>query len=155
MYQVYQLGMNASVTLSLLSLGFKRQGKCYNGYFINGNLFQIKEYKQGGKTYKSGVYVKGSTSNKYEFDYYGKLKEVIKLQYHSKQNIVFLFKCYWYDTIDKEIKVDPYHGFFKINSKDVLCNVDNVFVFVKQCQQFITHTILFLERIIQELIGYL
>jgi hypothetical protein len=149
------LGRNVSVTLSLLSLGFKRKGKCYNGYFINGHLFHIEEYRQSGKTYKSGVYIKGSTSNKFEFDYYGKLKEVIKLQYHNKQNKIFLFKCYWYDTIDREIRVDPYHGLFKINSNARLRNVDNVFVFAKQCQQFITHTILFLERIVQELIDYL
>jgi hypothetical protein len=108
------LGRNVSVTLSLLSLGFKRKGKCYNGYFINGHLFHIEEYRQSGKTYKSGVYIKGSTSNKFEFDYYGKLKEVIKLQYHNKQNKAFLFKCYWYDTIDREIRVDPYHGLFKL-----------------------------------------
>ena len=59
---------------------------------------------------------------------------MIELQYHSKHNIVFLFKCYWYDTINKEIRVDLYHGLVKINIKAKLRNVDNVFVFAKQCQ---------------------
>jgi hypothetical protein len=43
MYQVYQLGGNASVTLNL-SLEPKRKVKCYNEYFINGHMFHTKEY---------------------------------------------------------------------------------------------------------------
>jgi len=39
-----------------------------------------------------------------------KLKEVIELQYHSKHHKVSLFKCYWYDTIDRGITVDSHHG---------------------------------------------
>ena len=48
---------------------------------------------------------------------------------------MFLFKCYWYDTIDKGIRVDPHHGLVEINSKARLYNVNDVFVFAKQCQQ--------------------
>jgi hypothetical protein len=44
MYEVYQLGGNASVTLSLLSLGAERKVKCYNRYFINEHVFHTKEY---------------------------------------------------------------------------------------------------------------
>ena len=73
------------------------------------------------------------TFNEFEVNYYGKLEEVIELQYHSEQNRVFLFKCYWYDTTDKEIRVDPHHGLIKINSKARLRNNNDVFVFVKQC----------------------
>jgi len=48
---------------------------------------------------------------------------------------VFLFKCYWYDTTDREIRVDPHYGLVKINSKN------DVFVFAKQCQQvYYTYT---------------
>jgi len=39
-----------------------------------------------------------------------KLTMIVELQYHSKHNRVFLFKCYWYDTIDKGIRVDPHHS---------------------------------------------
>jgi hypothetical protein len=48
---------------------------------------------------------------------------------------VFLFKCYWYDTTNREIRVDPYYGLVEINSKARLRNVNDVFVFAKQCQQ--------------------
>jgi hypothetical protein len=54
------------------------------------------------------------------------------LQYHSDQNRVFLFKCYWYDTIDREIRVDRHHGLVEINLKARLLNVNDVFVFAKQ-----------------------
>ena len=66
-----------------------------------------------------------------EVDYYGRLEEVIELQYHSEQNRVFLVKCYWYDTTDKGIRVDPHHGLVEINSKAKHHNVNDVFVFAK------------------------
>jgi hypothetical protein len=45
------------------------------------------------------------------------------------------------DTTDKGIKVDPHYGLVKINSKVRLRNVNNVFVFAKQCQQiYYTYT---------------
>jgi hypothetical protein len=96
-------------------------------------MFHTKEYRQGKKTYNSGVCVQRSNSSEFEVDYYGKLEEVIELQNHSKHNKVFLFKCYWYDTIDREIRVDPHHSLVEINSKARLRNVNDVFVFAKQC----------------------
>jgi hypothetical protein len=83
----------------------------------------------------SSVCVKGSTFNKFEIDYFRKLEDVIELQYHSEHNIVFLFKCYLYDTIDIGIRVDSHHGLVEINTKDRFHNVDHVFVFVKEYQQ--------------------
>jgi len=54
---------------------------------------------------------------------------------------VFLFKCYWYDTTDREIRVDPHYGLVEINSKARHRNVNDVFVFAKQCQQvYYTYT---------------
>jgi len=74
--------------------------------FILKNMGRVQRHN-------SGVSVKGSTSNKFKVDYYGKLEEVIELQYHSEQNRVFLFKCYYYDTTNREIRVDSYHGLAK------------------------------------------
>jgi hypothetical protein len=54
---------------------------------------------------------------------------------------VFLFKCYWYDTTDRGIRVDLHYGLVEINSKARLRNVNDVFVFAKQCQQvYYTYT---------------
>jgi hypothetical protein len=135
------MGRSAPKSLSSLSLGPERKCKCYNGYFVNGYVFHTEEYGQGRKTYNSGVCVKGSTSSELEVDYYGRLEEVVELQYHNEQNIVFLFKCYWYDTTDRGIRVDPHYGLVEINSKARLRNINDVFVFAKQCQQvYYTYT---------------
>jgi hypothetical protein len=68
--------------------------KCYNEYFVNGYVFHTKEYGYGKKKYNISFCVKRSTCSEFEVDYYGKLGEVVKLQYHSEHNKVFLFKCY-------------------------------------------------------------
>ena len=140
-YKVYQIGGSAAISLSLLSLGPERKVKCYNGYFVNGYVYHTEEYGHGRKTYNNGICVKESTCSEFEVDYYGKLEEVVELQYHSEQNRVFLFKCYWYDTTDRGIRVDPHYGQVEINLKARLRNVNDVFVFAKQCQQvYYTYT---------------
>jgi len=132
-YKVYQMRRSATKSLSSLSLSPERKVQCYNQYFVNGYVFHAEEYGHGRKTHNSGVCVKGSTSSELEVDYYGKLEEVVELQYHSEHNRVFLFKCYWYDTTDRGIRVDPHYGLVELNSKARLHNVNDVFVFAKQC----------------------
>jgi len=140
-YKVYQMRRSVAKSLSSLSLGPERKVKCYNEYFINGYVFHTEEYGHGRKTYNNGVCVKGLTSGELKVDYNGRLEKVVELQYHSKQNRVFLFKCYWYDTTDRGIRVDSHYGLVEINSKARLRNVNDVFVFAKQCQQvYYTYT---------------
>jgi hypothetical protein len=74
------------------------------------HVFNTKEYSQGRKTYNNEICVKRSTSKKFEVDCHEMWEEVIELQYYSKQNTVFLFKCYWYDTTNRGIRVDLHHG---------------------------------------------
>jgi len=121
---------NVSASLSLLSLGFERKVKCNNEYFINGYVFHTKNTSME-KRHNIGVCVKGSTCSKFEVNYYGKLEEVVELQYHDEHNRVFLFKCYWYDTTDRGIRVDPHYSLVEINSKVRLYNANDVFVFAK------------------------
>ena len=123
------MGGSDAISLSLLSLGPERKVKCYNEYFVNGYVFHTEKYGHGRKTYNNNVCIKGQTSSEFEVDYCGRLEEVIELQYHSEQNIVFLFKCNWYDTTDREIRVDPHYGLVEINSKARHLNVNDVFVF--------------------------
>jgi hypothetical protein len=53
----------------------------------------------------------------------------------------FFFKCYWYDTTNRGIRVDPHYGLVEINSKARHHNVNDVSVFAKQCQQvYYTYT---------------
>ena len=67
--------------------------------FILKNIGMVERHS-------NDVCVKGSTSNKFEVDYYEKLEEVIELLYHNEHNRVFLFKCYWYDTTDRGIIIN-------------------------------------------------
>jgi hypothetical protein len=66
--------MNASATLSLRSATMS--------IFSNDTCFMLKNI---GKVeiHNNGVCVKRSTSSKFKVDYYGKLKEIIELQYHT------------------------------------------------------------------------
>ena len=98
-------------------MGLERKVRCYNKYFVNEYVFHTEEYERDWKTYNSGVFIKWSTSNEFEVHYYEKLEEVIELQYYDEYNRVFLFKCYWYDTI--EIK-DSHHGLVEINTKVII-----------------------------------
>jgi hypothetical protein len=71
-------------------------------------VFHNEEYESGRKIYNNGVCVKGSTSNEFEVDYYGKLEEVIVLQYHNEHNRVFLFKFLRDDIFQVGELVEPY-----------------------------------------------
>ena len=54
---------------------------------------------------------------------------------------MFLFKCYWYDTTVRGIRVDLHYGLVEINSKARHRNVNDVFAFANQCQQvYYTYT---------------
>jgi len=135
------MGGNAVISLSLLSLGPERKVKCYNGYFINGYVFHTEKYGHGRKTYNNDVCIKGLTSS--EFEVY----TTVDWKRSSNCNIIaskiefFFFKCYWYDTTNRGIRVDPHYGLVEINSKAKHRNVNNVSVFAKQCQQvYYTYT---------------
>jgi len=78
------MGGSAAISLSLLSLGPERKVKCYKGNFVNRYVFHTEEYGHGRNTYNSGVCIKGSTSSEFEVNYYGRLEEVIELQYHTR-----------------------------------------------------------------------
>jgi hypothetical protein len=56
-----------------------------------------------------------------------------------------------YDTTNREIKIDPHHGLVEINTKARLLNIDDVFVSPSNANKFITHTLLPLEMIVQDL----
>jgi hypothetical protein len=78
------MGKSDSMSLSSVSLGHERKVKCYNEYFVNGYVFHTEEYGHERKTYNNRVCVKGLTCSELEVNYYGRLEEVVELQYHSE-----------------------------------------------------------------------
>ncbi|XP_042380779.1 uncharacterized protein LOC121973389 [Zingiber officinale] len=80
-----------------------------------------------------GVCVLGSTVNEYEVDYYGVLEEILELKYYGLKDAIVLFKCHWYDTSDKGMKVHRL-GLVEINHKSKL-NTNDPFILAAQAQQ--------------------
>ena len=78
----------------------------------------------------NGVCIKGSWwEDKMESDYYGILKEMIKMSYIGG-NIVILFKYQWFDA-DNSMMVDPWHGLIEIKY-GLKANVNKPFILAAQ-----------------------
>ena len=91
---------------------------------VNGYLFKL------GRS-SSGVLVKGSCYGDSGSNYYGSLKDILKLTY-SGRNQVILFKCHWYDHI-KGVKKDK-NGVVLINLNSKLTG-DDVYILASQATQ--------------------
>ena len=116
-----------------LAMGPSTSVKCYNGYYVNGFKFHTQRYGRFKKTMNSGVCVKGSCYDDNERDYYGMLKEVVRLKYLGSKCKLFMFKCNWYDT-KRGIRVHRSNGLVEIkHTSRLLGNED--FVLAQQCQQ--------------------
>lgn len=88
--------------------------KSYPVYFVNGYKFHTEEYGSNKTTMNSGVCISSAYG-----DYYGKLVEVLELEYPAlplKQTV--LFKCDWYDpTPNLGIKVHEHYKLVDINQR--------------------------------------
>ncbi|XP_025616664.1 uncharacterized protein [Arachis hypogaea] len=98
---------NHSNELQWLACGPLAQAKRYPAYNVNGFKFRTMSREEGMKTQNSGVYVTSDTrsyASKRDANvavggvsYYGKLVDIIELNYSGQFNVV-LFKCIWADT---------------------------------------------------------
>ena len=76
--------------------------------------------------------IKGSCYNGYEHDFYGKLLEVVELEFLGDGNRVVLFKCCWFD-IKRGVKVDRY-GNVEVNFQSRLWSYEP-FILASQATQ--------------------
>ena len=83
--------VEVSDDLKFLAWGSLRQTKRFNAYNINGFKICTLDQEEGLKTQNSGIFVI------VELGYYGKLVDIIELNYHGQFTIV-LFKCKWVNT---------------------------------------------------------
>jgi hypothetical protein len=65
----------------------------YDKYVVNGKLFHTLVFDVGKRTQNNGVCVPTIDGN----PYFGKLMEVIKVEYFDKTKYV-MFKCDWTDS---------------------------------------------------------
>jgi hypothetical protein len=77
--------------------------------------------------------VKGSCYDDNECDYYGMLKEVVRLKYLGSKCKLFMFKCNWYDT-KRGIRVHCSNSLVEIKHTSRLHENED-FVLAQQCQQ--------------------
>ena len=106
----------------------------YSGYLTKGYRFITLRRDKGLRTQNSGVVVLGDTGNDNERNFYGVLKDVIRLEYLGG-NYIVLFRCEWYDVFDfqRGIHVDKF-GFVSIDTQKRL-KVDEPFVLASQVSQ--------------------
>jgi hypothetical protein len=87
----------------------------YNRYVVNGKLFRTRAHDAGKRTQNSGVCVPTVDGEMY----YGKLTEIIEVEYYDRTKYV-LFKCDWADTTrDIGYKVNEY-GLVFVNFKKLV-----------------------------------
>lgn len=93
----------------------------YNRYVVNGKLFRTIASDAGKRTQNSGVCVPTLDGD----TYYGKLTEIVEVEYYDRTKYV-MFRCDWADnTRDKGYKVDEY-GIVLVNFKNLVHTGDLV-----------------------------
>lgn len=85
--------------LHALALGPLQKVRVYSGFFANGFKFNTLEHGLRRLTYNSGVCIKGLTYNTDELENYGRLLEIIEVEYSGSCSVrkISLFNCEWFD----------------------------------------------------------
>nr|XP_016486620.1 PREDICTED: uncharacterized protein LOC107806861 [Nicotiana tabacum] len=102
--------------IKFLAQGPTQDARRFSAYNINGFKFRTLSREQGLKTQNSGVFLVSDTScvassadknaRQADLPYYGKLEDIIELNYYGRFKIV-LFKCQWADTTrNRGFKID-------------------------------------------------
>nr|GMC63030.1 uncharacterized protein LOC109179592 [Ipomoea batatas] len=89
-----------------------------DGYYVNGFKFHTIGYGGIKETMNSGVCIKGINYSIDESDYYGRLVEVVQVEYPGlpvKRTI--LFKCEWFDPTTVGMKVHSQYKLVEVNHK--------------------------------------
>lgn len=88
----------------------------YPMYFVNGYKFHSIEYESNKTSMNSGVCIKGTNYSESSVDYYGRLIEVLILEYPRLPiKKTTLFKCEWYDPTSEGMKVHKKYNIVDIH----------------------------------------
>lgn len=120
-----------------LAKGPLRSVITYPGYYVNGYKFHTVGHGSTKSTTNSGVCIKGTNNSVDEHDYYGRLVEVVELEYPGlpiKRTI--LFKCEWFDTTSLGTKVHPHYKLVDINQNRRLNQYDPFVLAIQATQVF-------------------
>nr|GLL40098.1 uncharacterized protein LOC109179592 [Ipomoea trifida] len=87
-------------------------------YYVNGFKFHTIGYGGAKETMNSGVCIKGINYSVDESDYYGRLVEVVQVEYPGLPiTRIILFKCEWFDPTSVGMKVHPKYKLVEVNHK--------------------------------------
>ena len=83
--------------------------KSFLGYYVNGYKFHTEEHGSNSEAINSGVCIKGSSYSANELEYYGRLQEILELEYLAlPRKKTILFKCSWFDpTLNHGTRIHP------------------------------------------------
>ncbi|GJX80928.1 Myb domain protein 62 [Tanacetum coccineum] len=99
----------------ILSRGPSNSVNQYTGCMVNGYMFHTQSREYNRKTQSSGVVVYSDHATNL-IDYYGKLQEVLEVEYLGENKRVLVFKCDWFKVDDgKGIQVDKESGVTSVN----------------------------------------
>lgn len=122
--------------IKALAQGPLRTVKMFPVYFVNGYKFHTDSHGSVRSTSNSGVCIKGTNYSETESDYYGRLSEILQLEYPGlpiKRTV--LFKCEWFDpTNNVGMKVHKQYGLVDINHRRKL-NKYEPFILAMQAAQ--------------------
>ncbi|XP_057806201.1 uncharacterized protein LOC131021129 [Salvia miltiorrhiza] len=104
--------------LKSLSLKPFQRVTTFQGFYVNGFKFHMIEYKSKKSTYNSGLCVKGLELDGVQLDYYGRLVEVVVLEYSGvPTKTTTLFKCEWFDPRPSRMLVDRDFKLVSVNQR--------------------------------------
>jgi len=106
----------------------------YTGCFVNGFKFHTINHSSNKGTMNNGMCVKWSNYDDLGKDYYGRITEIVELEYPSVSLMkkVVLFKGDWFfSTLTKEVKIQPTYKIVEVNEKKKW-NTNEQFVLASQ-----------------------
>lgn len=121
-----------------LSYGFRKRVNSYGCYDVNGYRFRSIEHertKSGLATTNSGVCVSCVDDDNNEMEYYGVIKDIIKIKWEgSLQLELVLFDCDWFDPTPSGTRRTEKLGLVEIKHAARL-SIFEPFVMVSQVKQ--------------------
>jgi hypothetical protein len=129
---------SVDAALCQISYGFRSRVSSYGGYDVNGYRFRSKEHereKSGLATVNSGVCVSCVDDDNNETEYYGVIKDIIKIKWEGSLPLeMVLFDCDWFDPTPSGTKRTENLGLVEVKHAARL-SVFEPFVMASQVKQ--------------------
>ena len=112
--------------------------KSFSGYYVNGYKFHTEERGSNSGAMNSGVCIKGSSHSVNELEYYGRLQEILELEYPALPiKRIVLFKCSWFDPIlNRGTRIHPQYKLVDVKSGRVFNKYEPFILAVQSAQVY-------------------